>query len=424
LERGREEKDREKEILFQAEQEKKARDEADRKAREEKRREEIEREEEKLFQEEQERKRVAEQKRRKEKEEKEREKEEIRIRDEKRKALEAQEKQQKEQQIIMENIEKERIKNEKANQIAEEERIRYEEYKKEEEKNRRKQMEAERLRQEEQWEAERILEEENRKRDLMLLKKQLEELQQQRDQLHREMASHALQAERERTERAFRQEQEKLQRAQELKMKIQIMNLWNEMYAQHLAQTRRLDALERQRNLAELRIEFEKRKLLIEIQFQQELEEMKKRVIKEREEVYRNSGYSFVGLWITPFNNAQHHGRRGGRCGGGRHGGGRHHRGQGGPPIGFGRTRKIKVSVSVPGQLVATIAEGGRRISVGSVTWRSYLVPNSNTHPGEGLVAGYGGANPRYVPGVLTILSADSISFSWTGVGALNFTRA
>jgi Cyclin D1 binding domain len=62
---------------------------------------------------------------------------------------------------------------------------------------------------------------------------------------------------------------------------------------------------------------------------------------------------------------------------------------------------------------------GDDNVPAGAVTWRA----NINTGIGEGQIAEREFRNPRFIPGKLTILSPERITFTWEECGQVEYRR-
>lgn len=69
--------------------------------------------------------------------------------------------------------------------------------------------------------------------------------------------------------------------------------------------------------------------------------------------------------------------------------------------------------------VVATKLTGDDHVPAGEITWRAVLPDGS----GEGQIAGHDFHNPRFVPGLLTVLDSDHITFEWHGLGSVEYRR-
>ena len=70
-------------------------------------------------------------------------------------------------------------------------------------------------------------------------------------------------------------------------------------------------------------------------------------------------------------------------------------------------------------ELEAIKITGDDFVPAGALTWRA----NLRTLEGEGQLAEREFLNPRFVPGKLTIVSADRIVFRWENCGEVEFRR-
>ena len=58
-------------------------------------------------------------------------------------------------------------------------------------------------------------------------------------------------------------------------------------------------------------------------------------------------------------------------------------------------------------------------VPAGEITWRANLL----TGEGEGQIAESEFRNPRFIPGMLTILSDERIQFTWTDLGSVEYRK-
>lgn len=71
------------------------------------------------------------------------------------------------------------------------------------------------------------------------------------------------------------------------------------------------------------------------------------------------------------------------------------------------------------GHALAVKLTGDNHVPAGNVTWWA----NLETGDGQGQIAEEEYRNPRFVPGRLTILSADRIVFKWERLGEVEYRR-
>lgn len=70
-------------------------------------------------------------------------------------------------------------------------------------------------------------------------------------------------------------------------------------------------------------------------------------------------------------------------------------------------------------QAVAVKITGDDHVPAGAITWRA----NVQTGNGEGQVAEKEFRNPRFIPGTLTVLTAERIRFQWDKSGSVEYRR-
>jgi hypothetical protein len=80
------------------------------------------------------------------------------------------------------------------------------------------------------------------------------------------------------------------------------------------------------------------------------------------------------------------------------------------------------VSIEQKGEaILARKVTGDPNVPKGEITFRARL--DGWSGPGEGQIAERGFKNPRFVPGLFSLLGRDRVAFEWLGMGRVVFHR-